>query len=171
MIHEFPLYNISICDFCEVFNAKIFREYTQYCIDYNITAFNKDAKRLMVHCIIKTCCDIALNVKQGKITFYYNRDCLKIPDADEITDFVHKTIASCAKKLPISWYCSSKPLKYYLHIIEQQQGNSFLLQVSNKTKTKYTFDKALSYINKNQLTFLNDNYFTCLKTRCLLLNT
>lgn len=172
MIHAFPLYNVSICDFCEAFNTIIAKNYMKYCSDYDITSFNKTAKQVLTHCIIQACCDVALSVEQGKIIFYYNKECLKIQDdAGEIAEFVHKTIAVCAKKLPISWYCSSRPLKYYLHIIEQQQGNSFLLQISNKTKSNYTFDKALSYINKNQLTFLNDHYFTCLKTRCLLLNT
>jgi hypothetical protein len=156
-----------------MFQHEIAAEYCNYTKEYQINAFDALAKRLLIHCIVEKCCNAALSIQTGKVVFFYNKECLKWDncDAEEIVNFTHKTIKQCTKVLPITWYCSSKTLQYYLNIIDKQQGSSFLLQISNKMKTSYTFDRALKYIQKNKLTFLNDHYFTCLKTRCLLLNT
>lgn len=173
MIHSFPLYNVTLIDFCKIFQHEIAAEYCNFTKEYQLNSFDASAKRLLIHCIVKTCCNAALSISVGKVVFFYNKECLmwNNNDAEEIVEFVHKTIKQCTKVLPITWYCSSKPLQYYLDIIEKQQGSSFLLQISNKMKASYTFDKALKYIQKNKLTFLNDHYFASLKTRCLLLNT
>lgn len=173
MIHSFPLYNVTLIDFCQMFQDEIASKYCNFTKEYQIDAFDAAAKRLLIHCIVQTCCNAALSVQMGKVVFFYNKECLKWNnnDSQEIIEFAHKTIKQCAKVLPITWYCSSKSLQYYLNIINKQQGSSFLLQVSNKNKSSYTFSKALKYIQKNKLTFLNDHYFASLKTRCLLLNT
>lgn len=172
MIHQFPLYNVTICDFCVLLRS-ITPTYSRMIDTYHINSFNRDAKRLLTHCIIQACCDTALGISHGKIVFYYNRECMIDSNivSSEIAEFIHKLIQECTKKLPITWYCSSKPLSYYLDIIKKHQGNSFLFEISNKNKAKYTFDRAIKYITQHKLTFLNDQYFNSLKTRCLLLNT
>lgn len=174
MTYSFPLYNVTICDFCEVFNTQIVPEFNKLCKEYNITDLDTSAKRLLTHAIIKTCCDIAMQLREGSIVFFYNKQCIQWNGdlKTEISELVYKIIQQCIKSLPISWYCSSKPLTYYIGLIENHQGSSFLLQLNSKsTKNSYTFSKALKYIQKNKLNFLNDQYFSCLKTRCLLINT
>ena len=172
MIHKFPFYNVTICDFCTLLQS-IVVDYRKFIDEYHIESFNKDAKQLLTHCVIQKCCDICMGVETGRVVFYYNKECIADTNlvTQEVSEFLHVLIKECAKKLPISWYCSSKPLSYYLSIIEKHQGMSFLVEISNKNKTGYRFDKALKYISKHKLTFLNDQYFNCLKTRCLLLNT
>lgn len=173
MKHSFPLYNITIFDFCKIFNDIVVQQYNSLCLEYNITKFDVTAKRLLTHCMIKTCCDHLMQVESGKVCFFYSRSCIEenILLPQDIKDFLHKCITECSRKLPISLYCSSKPLQYYIELIENHQGISFLLQLSNKSKAKYSFDKAHKFITKNQLTFLNENYFSCLRTRCCLLNS
>lgn len=172
MIYNFPLYNVTICNFCEMVDD-IMTEFHTLCDRLLLSTFDKSAKRLLTHCIIQKCCKECLAITSGKVVFYYNKECIdyKGEYALEINAHINSVIIDCTKKLPISWYNSSKPLSYYLNIISKNQGTSFLIEVSNKTKEKYTFDRALKYINKHKLVFLNDHYFNSLKTRCFLLNT
>lgn len=172
MLYTFPLYNVTICDFCELLKLCM-SDYNKYALQYGITKFNNDAKCLLSHCILKRCCDVALETKNSKAIFYYSMDCIKVnnDENDVLKTFIHKLIAECIKKLPLTWYCSSKPIDYYRNLIENNMGLSFLMQISNADKHKYSYDKAIKFINKYKLVFLNNNYFNCLKTRCLLLNT
>ena len=172
MLHPFPLYNVTLCNFCEVFKD-IIKDYHDLYDSYGLVKFDIDAKKLLQHCIIKRCCDIALSIPTGKVVFYYSSKCLQVSDPNDgpVLRETHKIIKSAVHNLPITWYCSSQPLDYYLKIISAHQGTSFLVEVSNNSKDTYTFSRALKYIQKSKLTFLNDRYFNDLKTRCLLLNT
>lgn len=166
LLHYFPLHNITICDFCELLKS-IINDYNNLCTQYNVNEFKATAKRLLTHCIIINCCNTAISVEKGKVIFYYNDDCINL--TPELTQYIQKIIDDCRKNMPISWYCSSKPLSYYIGLIEQHQATSFLTQLRNN-KRKYTFDRAFKYLTAKKLTFLNDHYFRDLKTRCLLVN-
>lgn len=171
MIYPFPLYNVTICDFCAEFNTvqhNVFRQ----CLQYSIKSEGIDYKRILTHNIIEHCCKIISSIKTGKIVFFYNKQCLKLllTDFPTTVDIADKVITECIKHLPISWYNSSKPISYYIDLISKDQGTSFLLDVSNRSKFNYTFDRAQKYANKNGLNFLS-SYFTDLKNKCLLVNT
>lgn len=172
MIHEYPLFNVTLCDFCKLLQQAL-AEYNKLAYEYHIDKFDINAKRVLTHCIIKHCCDVAMGITQGKVVFYYNYECIQVhgEHADKIKEFIHKLIKETTKKLPLTWYCSSKPIDYYRSLVQNNHGLSFLMQISNADKLNYKFDKAKRFIDKYQLSFLNDNYFNCLKTRCMLLNT
>ena len=172
MLHSFPLYNVTICNFCELLQC-ILIEYNDLVQQYHIKRFDSNAKRVLTHCIIKHCCDVAMGITQGKVVFYYSSECIQVPDDEngKIKEFIHKLIMEATKKLPLTWYCSSKPIEYYNKLISNNQGTSFLMQISNGDKIKYSYDKATRFIDKYKLVFLNNNYFNCLKTKCMLLNT
>jgi hypothetical protein len=140
---------------------------------YHIERFDSNAKRVLTHCIIKHCCDVAMGITQGKVVFYYSSECIEVlgDEKGEIKEFIHKIIMEATKKLPLTWYCSSKPIEYYNKLINNNQGTSFLMQISNGDKIKYSYNKAARFANKYKLVFLNNNYFNCLKTKCMLLNT
>jgi hypothetical protein len=172
MLHSFPLYNVTICNFCELLKC-ILTEYNDIMQQYHVNRFDSNAKRVLTHCIIKHCCDVAMGITQGKVVFYYSSECIQVPEDenDKIKEFIHKLIMEATKKLPLTWYCSSKPIDYYRKLINNNQGMSFLMQISNGDKVKYSYDKAARFITKYKLVFLNNNYFNCLKTKCMLLNT
>jgi hypothetical protein len=140
---------------------------------YHIKRFDSNAKRVLTHCIIKHCCDVAMGITQGKVVFYYSSECIQVlfDENNKIKEFIHKLIMEATKKLPLTWYCSSKPIEYYRKLIDNNQGTSFLMQISDGDKVKYSYDKSIKFIDKYKLVFLNNNYFNCLKTKCLLLNT
>lgn len=172
MLHSFPLYNVTICNFCELLHS-ILNEYTLLIEQYHIKQFDSNAKRVLTHCIIKHCCDVAMGITQGKVVFYYSSECIQVlfDENNKIKEFIHKLIMEATKKLPLTWYCSSKPIEYYIKLIDNNQGTSFLMQISDGDKVKYSYDKSIKFIDKYKLVFLNNNYFNCLKTKCLLLNT
>lgn len=172
MIHEYPLFNVTLCDFCTLLQHALV-EYNKITYEYHIDKFDTNAKRVLTHCIIKHCCDVAMGITRGKVVFYYNDKCIQVHGDEDgkIKEFIHKLIKETTKKLPLTWYCSSKPIIYYQELITNNHGMSFLMQISNDDKQNYKFERSKKFINKYQLSFLNDNYFNCLKTRCMLLNT
>lgn len=167
-IYSFPLHNVSICDFCSALNECL-TQYTKLAQEYSIQSFDSDAKKLLTHCIVQFCCDTALQIPKGKIVFYYSEHCIAVDDG-EIRAFILKLLKEIHKQLPLSWYCSSKPLNYYLNLISHNLAISFLMQIENSNKHNYSYSKAKRFINKYKLIFLNDQYFNNLKTRCWLLN-
>jgi len=173
MLHQYPIYNVSVCVFNELFDY-IKEQLNALCIFYNISSCDADYKKLLIHCTVKACCDVVIEQRNTKLVFFVQPSKIDFGgtlDDVKVSKWFPTIIKSIQNNLPLKWYNSSHEFSYFQNLIYQDKGISFLHQLSNKQTKQYTFYKAHKFAQKYELTFLSRNYFNNLKMQYNLLNT
>lgn len=174
MVYSYPLYNVSICNFNELFEF-IKQQLQAQCIKYNLSKCDNDYKKMLMHCIVKACCDVVAQHKDTKLVFFVQPATLQCSDTlnnIKVCKWIPSILKTIQRYLPLKWYESSHDLDYFTQLINQNKGISFLHQISNKQiKVNYTFSKAHNFAKRYNLNFLSRVCFNDLKMRYALLNT
>jgi|TARA_R110000868_G_scaffold138335_1_gene352361 hypothetical protein len=173
-------HHIYIVNFAKLFEINIqfplLVDIKKYNCDKKIT---KDTKALFYHHIIHELCRYILKISQNKghkIVIYYNSLDLKnleifnIFPEEDIKPLLSKIVNSIGKYLPIRIFETQHSFYYFIG-----SGNGKRLEIiiplrgiADRCYSDYTFNKALKFSEKHNLTFLNNTYFRQLKTKQLM---
>lgn len=174
MVYNYTVYNVSICNFNELFEF-IKQQLQAQCVKYSLSKCDNDYKKMLIHCIVKACCDVVAHHKDTKLVFFVQPATLQCSDTlnnTKVCKWISSILKTIQRYLPLKWYESSHDLEYFIQLINQNKGISFLHQISNKeSNVNYTFSKAQNFAKRYNLNFLSRVCFNDLKMRYALLNT
>lgn len=176
---------IVLIDFNEYFKDNICIKIVNNLHDHLILGkFNKDTKRIMCHNIIHELCNLILSIKSkhkkiiltkdnivSQLSNWYDDDIIK-----EVNNHIYKCLDNINKNLPI-------PMLIVKNVsINELDDTNFWLSgsgkeldamiysIKSKDYSKLNFKNIKQYTKKLGLNFLNEQYFTSLKTKQLLYN-
>ena len=174
-------HHLYIVNFAKLFEVNIqllllddLKKY--YSVDKKL---NKDAKAFFYHHIVFGVCNYILNLsktKGHKIILYNNINDLKdleiysIFAEEEVKPLISKILDSIKRYLPIRLFKSSHSYYYFMGVKGGKLSEILtpIRAAGSESFSHYTFDKALKYAKKHNLTFLNNTYFKDLKTKQLM---
>ena len=175
-------YNFKIIDFapiCKDISRSIINDLYAYNL-LDKPKLTRDIKRLMLHHTIHQICEYFLNKSRKTPTFiYFVRDSYdtelhSIFGKDIINEWLYLTIMRIKKLLPIRIYVGIDTFAAINAQINDGGGDGieFLHSLRNyadcHNTEKFTFSRLRSYIERNDLTFLSEEYFNRIKTKQLL---
>ena len=142
-------------------------------------SLEKTACRLFIHHVIYEVCEYIIN-KQSKSVIYFNFndlidsktfDCF---NTDQLTKIIAKILHVINKRLPVKVYISAFSFELF-KILDKENKNlgikirDDILKLSERDVTSFTFDKIKHFVKKTELTFLDKNYFTQMRSKMLML--
>lgn len=176
-------YNICIVNFRSLINEcrdDIYNELEKYDL-CNLPKINRDVKNIILHHLFyKICKFFSEKNTSYKYVFYFDKNNINFAVCDfntnDLDNVVVELLTKISRVLPLRFY-SSKDLTYaqytenfrnsdgcckeqLLHLIAYMDAFNF---------EKFTFNKTLSFIKRNNLFLINDQLFTTLKAKQLLL--
>lgn len=145
----------------------------------NVGKLNKDIVSLFLHYSILGVCNEVLEIKSvEKIVLYFNdndfKKCelLRYFSYKEVSLLFKKLVKCIEKYLPLRLYIGNVEFNHIKNIKngEKEELIVLLQDVVNKVDiSRYTFSKLYQFTKKNNLTYLNKEYFNTLKSKQLLL--
>jgi len=91
MVYNYPIYNVSICNFNELFEF-VKQQLHAQCIKYNLAKCDNDYKKMLMHCIVKACCDVVAQHKDTKLVFFVQPSTLQCNDTLTTSKYVHGSV-------------------------------------------------------------------------------
>lgn len=172
---EYSGQGLSIINF-----NKFFEHYENIIIDdlakysllsCNYTLGNKDVKKIIYHHLIKIIIDefIWNNKSANKLVMIFNTNTQLYGittvyfGEKQVIQFLKKFVIKLENMIPIRIIIVSKTLD------EQLMINACLSKIKKVSKKQYTFQKIKLFAKRYELTYLNDNYLNCLKTKQVLI--
>lgn len=172
---EYSGQGISVVNF-----NKFFEHYESIIIDdlakygllkCNCTLGNKDVKKIIYHHLIKIIIDefIWSGKSSNKLVMIFNTHTQLYGVAKDyfgekhLIQFLEKFVIKLENMIPIRVIIVGKPLD------EQLMINACLSKIKKINKKQYTFQKIKLFAKRYELTYLNDNYLNCLKTKQVLI--
>jgi hypothetical protein len=173
-------YNLYIVNFIKLFEINIQFNLLQNLKKYNcIDKLKADAKAFFYHHIILEICEYILKHSKGtthKIIIYNNLEDLTsleafFPyEAGLVSKLVQKILQDVKKYLPVRVFDNPYSFHYFINASNGKKMEILLplRAKSNETFEKYTFNKALKFSKKQNLTFLSDTFFSDLKSKQMM---
>ena len=177
-------YNFKLVDFTSLFHDisnSVLKDVHRYGLD-NSSKLTLNVKRLILHYMIFHVCEVLINKKQKlPFVFYYNANTLKSKlhdfyGGELINNIISKYVQKIKKLLPVRVYEGTIPfdnLKVYIETMNGE-GIDVIMHIKMYLDTinteGFTFSKIRLFVRKNNLTFLNKDYFNQLKIKQLLIN-
>jgi hypothetical protein len=132
---------------------------------------NKDVKKLFYHHLIKIIVDefIFSNKSVNRLVMVFNTETaiqgrLREYYGDrELINFLYRFINKLENMLPVRFVTIDKMLDEYSMV------NECLRKVKKVSKKQYTFQKIKLFAKRYDLTFLNENYLNCIRTKQVLI--
>jgi len=179
---EFKQYNFRILNFSYIFKAiekDLIDDLHKYQLFKN--RINSTAKKLFYHHIIFGVCNSLLNDKSKEKTIIYfnnqlgNFQIFKYFDEDEVLKTITVIVKKMKQLLPIKIFISSISFEFLAHLLQKNDGRSEELianirsYLNSINLERYTFSKVLTFTKKNDLVFLNKEFFNRLKAKQLII--
>jgi hypothetical protein len=142
-----------------------------------------NAKQFFYHHIIFGICEYLLNEKiNEKSIIYFNNTqlepllLLKYFKEEDLKSLLDQILCKIKKLLPIKVYLSNISFEFLEHLLVKNEGRG--VEVINNIRSyldsvnieRYTFAKVKTFTKRNNLIFLNKEYFNQLKTKQLLIS-
>ena len=142
-----------------------------------------NAKQFFYHHIIFGICEYLLNEKiNEKSIIYFNNTqlepllLLKYFKEEDLKNLIDQILFRVKKLLPIKIYLSNISFEFLEHLLVKNEGRG--VEVINNIRSyldsvnieRYTFAKVKTFTKRNNLIFLNKEYFNQLKTKQLLIS-
>lgn len=144
-----------------------------------------DTRRVFYFYTLKAICDVVIESQQDtRCVVMFNDQCVKHYDFDfikyyqvpgqQFCKFIQQLFTHMDKILPTQFFiqrdevCFSQLMQDGLSGECRELINDINSQHAKKAKKVFTFEKAKKFINKYQLTYLNNEYFNKEKIKSLL---
>jgi hypothetical protein len=181
---NFDEYNFRLVNFVSILKSIevcLINDLDQYGLLKN-NRITKDVKLLLLHHIIRGTCDAAMSTKgKEKVVIVYN--ITEIESLSFINQFdniklcsvIENIIAKIKSKLPIRVYNCYLKFNDLRKITKQKTGIGYEIlsqikyTIDKQYMESYSFSKIITFTKKNNLIFLNKEYFNTLKSKQLLL--
>lgn len=172
---EYSQQNLCIVNFNKFishYECLIVNDLYQYSLlSSNYTLRDKDVKKLFYHHLIKLIVDefIWSNKSTNKLVMVFDtsshihgvmRDYY---GEKELISFLEKFILKIEKMLPVRFVITSKVLDEHIMV------NACISKIKKVSKIDYTFQKIKLFAKRYELTYINDSYLNCLKTKHVLI--
>jgi hypothetical protein len=182
---EFSQYNLRLLNFNYIFSRKIEVNIINDLHRFGLLKdrISTNAKKFFYHHIIHTLCEELLNANTiEKTVIYFNNTqidqfhILKYFKEEEVLKVLTVVLLKIKKLLPIKIYASNISFDFLTHLLSKHDGrgveviNSIRNYVDSVNIEKYTFAGVRTFTKKNDLVFLNKEYFNQLKTKQLLIS-
>lgn len=182
---EFSQYNLRLLNFNYIFSRKIEVNIINDLHRFGLLKdrISTNAKKFFYHHIIHTLCEELLNANTiEKTVIYFNNTqidqfhILKYFKEEEVLKVLTTVLQKIKKLLPIKIYASNISFDFLTHLLSKHDGrgveviNSIRNYVDSVNIENYTFAYVKTFTKKNDLVFLNKEYFNQLKTKQLLIS-
>lgn len=180
---EFKQYNFQILNFNYLFKdieVNIINDLHTYGLLKDRITTN--AKKFFYHHIILSICDTLLNDKsKEKSIIYFNNtqiasfQLLKYFKEEDVLELLDIILKKIKKLLPIKIFISSISFDFLNHLLQKNDGRSTELinnirsYLNSINLERYTFSKVKIFTKRNDLTFLNKDYFNRIKSKQLII--
>lgn len=175
-------YNIRLLNFAKIYEdveIDLINDLYKYNLLHTFKV-NSDIRKLLMHHLIVHICNTLMSYKgREKTVIYYNIDdilCSEfISDKDKFLHALGKSINKIGNVLPIRIFKDNKGFESISSLCKKSCGDrdEFIAKLRsycyNLTFDNFTFSKIRNFTQKNDLTFLNKDYFNTLKSKQLLL--
>lgn len=181
---EFKQYNFRLINFNHLFEKKIEINIINDLHKYNLInpKISAQAKKFFYHHIIFGICEQLLTERSSEKNVVYfnntqieNLQILKYYSEQDILKTVNNILLKIRKLLPIKIFTTNISFEFLSHLLSKNdgRGSEVVLNVKNYIDKfdieKFTFSKIKTFTKKNDLLFLNKDYFNRLKTKQLLI--
>lgn len=181
---EFKQYNFQILDFYSLFNKKIEINIINDLHKYGLlkNRITTHAKLFFYHHIILEICEYLLHSKtKEKHIIYFNNtqisdlQILKYFKEEEVLKLLNQILTRIKYLLPIKIFISNISIDFLTHLLEKKDGRSTEIisnirsYLESVNLEKYTFSRVKTFTKKNNLIFLNNDYFNRLKSKQLII--
>lgn len=172
---EYSGQNLTICNF-----NKFFDHYEDLIInsmhEYSLltpknSLGNRDVRKIFYHHLIKLIVDefIWSNKSPNKLVMVFNTNlhlngvAREYYGEKELIAFIEKFIVKIENMLPVRFVITNKTMDEHIMV------NACLSKIKKVSKKNYTFEKIKLFAKRYELTYLNDNYLNCIKTKQVLI--
>jgi hypothetical protein len=181
---DFKQYNFRLINFNHLYTKNIEIKLINDLHHYNLleSKIRSDAKKFLFHHIIHGVCEFLLNDKATeKNVIYFNNTqlenfkILKYYKEEDVLKAVNTVLLKVKKLLPIKVFITNISFEFLSHLLEKNDGrgievvNGIRNYINSVNIEKFTFNKVKTFTKKNDLVFLNKEYFNLLKTKQLLI--
>lgn len=181
---EFKQYNFRLINFNHLFEKKIEVNIINDLHRFNLMKpkISVQAKKFFYHHIIFGICEQLLNEKTSEKNVVYfnntqieNLQILKYFSEKDVLSTINSILLKIRKLLPIKIFTTNISFEFLSHLLSKNdgRGSEVVLNVKNYLDKfdieKFTFSKIKTFTKKNDLVFLNKDYFNRLKTKQLLI--
>lgn len=180
---EFKQYNFKIINFNYLFKdieTNIINDLHNYGLLKDRITTN--AKKFFYHHIIFSICEALLADKsKEKLIVYFNNtqigsfQILKYFKEEDVLKLLDVILKKIKKLLPVKIFISSISFDFLNHLLQKNDGRSTELinnirsYLNTINLERYTFSKIKIFTKKNDLTFLNKDYFNRIKSKQLII--
>lgn len=182
---EFSQYNFKLLNFNYIFARKIEVNLINdlHRFDLLKEKISNHAKKFFYHHIIHSLCEELLNnLYAEKAIVYFNNTQLeqlhifKYFKEEDVLNTLNVVLAKIKKLLPIRVFTTNISFDFLTHLLSSNDGrgietiNNIRSYMDSINIENYTFAQARSFTKKNDLVFLDKEYFNQLKIKQLLIS-
>jgi len=177
-------YNLHVVDFNTILQKKIDHALINDLHQFHLLTgkIRSATKRFFYHHVILHICEHVLNIKsKERVILYFHGNQLpnlKLSEyfaEEHILKLINEIMHKIMSILPLRLYQSSLSYEHFMHLLHRNEGRSkeivnALRELAVKSCIeKYTFEKVKKFTKRNELTFLNADYFNRVKSKQLLI--
>jgi len=181
---DFKQYNFRLINFNHLYTKNIEVKLINDLHQFELLGpkIRSDAKKFFYHHIIHSICEFLLNDKTTeKNVIYFNNTqlegfkILKYFKEEDVLKLINSILSKVKKILPIKVFITNISFEFLSHLLSKNDGrgieviNGIRDYINNVNIEKFTFNKVKTFTKKNDLVFLNKEYFNLLKTKQLLI--
>lgn len=181
---DFKQYNFKLINFNHLYAKNIEVKLINDLHHYNLLEqkIRSDTKKFFFHHIIHGVCEFLLNDKTAeKNVIYFNNTqldefkVLKYYKEEDVLRVINSVLSRVKRLLPIKMFITNVSFEFLSHLLDKNDGrgievvNSIREYINTVNTEKFTFNKVKTFTKKNDLVFLNKEYFNLLKTKQLLI--
>lgn len=181
---EFNQYNFRLLNFNYIFARKIEVNLINDLHKFDLLKdrITSHARKFFLHHIILTLCEELLNdASKEKTIIYFNNTQLdqfhifKYFKEEDVLKVLNTVLLKVKRLLPLKVFITNISFDFLTHLLSTNDGrgietiNNIRSYMDSVNIENYTFAKIKTFTLKNDLTFLNKDYFNRLKTKQLLI--
>jgi hypothetical protein len=181
---NFKHYNIHVVDFNSILQKNIDGALIDDLHKFHLLngKMRSATKRFFYHHIILHVCEHVLNIKsKERVILYFHGNQLpnlKLSEyfaEEHILKLINEIMRKIINILPLRVYQSTLSYEHFIHLLRRDEGrskeivNGLRELASISCIERYTFEKVKKFTKRNELTFLNADYFNRIKSKQLLI--
>jgi hypothetical protein len=181
---NFKQYNMHIVDFNSILQKSIDNALVDDLHKFHLLngKIRSATKRFFYHHIILHACEHVLNIRsKERVILYFHGNqlpSLKLSGyfaEEHILKLINEIMRKMINILPLRIYWSALSYEHFTHLLRRDEGRS--REIVNGLRElaftscieRYTFEKVKKFTKRNELTFLNADYFNRIKSKQLLI--
>ena len=165
-------YNICLLSFSHVlheYECNILNDLHSYSL-LKQSKLTKDIKKFLTHHIIYCICNalVFAKSKEKKVFYYFPEHDLQLYshfNKEQLNEIVEKILKKVSKMLPFCVYYGETSFSYFCSNITSFKGDGYesllklLASVNTFNIETFRFNKIKTFAKRNELTFLNQDFF------------